>query len=185
MTKSEWRKKIKQLLVSIEENERKERSIKISKLLLQTLQWKKSKCIGITISRNFELDTSMIIEMAWKEGKTICVPKCYKENRKMEFRELHSFEDLENVYMDLYEPKVDKTEVIQPERIDLLVVPGLVFDRSGYRIGYGGGYYDRYLANFNGNTVSLAFIDQISENLPHEKFDIPVEQIISETGLQI
>jgi 5-formyltetrahydrofolate cyclo-ligase len=101
----------------------------------------------------------------------------------MEFRELRSLEDLENVYMDLYEPIVTKTEVVPSEKIDLLVVPGLVFDRSGYRIGYGGGYYDRYLAHFKGAAVSLAFNDQIGENLPHEEFDIPVEQVITETGL--
>ncbi|MDR7072737.1 5-formyltetrahydrofolate cyclo-ligase [Fictibacillus barbaricus] len=183
MTKSEWRKKIKQVLVSIEEKERKERSLKIGNFLFETSQWRNSKVIGITVSRNFELDTSIIIEKAWIEGKTIGVPKCYKKNWEMEFRELRSLDELENIYMDLFEPIVDKTQVITSERIDLLVVPGLVFDRSGYRIGYGGGYYDRYLANFNGSTVALAFMDQMAEKLPYEEYDIPVEQIITEKGL--
>jgi 5-formyltetrahydrofolate cyclo-ligase len=182
MTKTEWRKKTKQLLTSMDVKDRKDRSEKIANHLYQTQQWHKCERIGITVSRNFELDTYRIIENAWKEGKKVCVPKCYSEDKKMEFRELSSFDELENVYMDLYEPITAKTQIVSTENIDLLVVPGLVFDQSGYRIGYGGGYYDRYLVNYTGETVALAFYDQIAEQLPHEDFDIPVQQIITETG---
>jgi 5-formyltetrahydrofolate cyclo-ligase len=183
LNKSEWRKKIKQLLVSMEEEKRLHKSKEVSLHLMQTPQWKNSTCVGITVSRGFELNTKPIIEAAWKEGKIVCVPKCYSTDKSMEFREMISFDDLENVYMDLYEPKTDKTKIVPAEQIDLLIVPGLVFDKEGYRIGYGGGYYDRYLQNYEGDTVSLAFTLQLGEGLPHEEFDIPVQHIITENGL--
>jgi 5-formyltetrahydrofolate cyclo-ligase len=182
MTKTEWRKRIKQLLISMDENNRRMKSEKIAALLFKTEQWQKSRCIGITVSRNFELDTSLIIKKAWDEGKTVSVPKCYSADKKMEFREMKSNDDLENVYMDLYEPILEKTKLISKDQIDLLIVPGLIFDKKGYRIGYGGGYYDRFLQGYQGSTVSIAFEFQTAEELPHEDFDIPVDKIMTENG---
>jgi 5-formyltetrahydrofolate cyclo-ligase len=185
MTKSEWRKKIKNLLISMEANDRKVMSEKIAVQLFETKEWRNSNFIGITVSRKFELDTTFIIKKAWEEGKTVCVPKCYSANKKMEFRELGSFDDLENVYMDLYEPIIEKTKDISKENIDLLIVPGLVFDKKGYRIGYGGGYYDRFLKNYQGSAISIAYSFQTAEQLPIEEFDVPVEQVITEEGCYI
>jgi 5-formyltetrahydrofolate cyclo-ligase len=182
MTKTEWRKMIKQKLLSMEGKDRRNKSEIISSHLYQTEQWESCKSIGITVSRKFEIDTSFIIKKAWEEGKTVCVPKCYSSDKKMEFRELQSFNDLENVYMDLFEPCIEKTKKVLPDQMDLIVVPGLVFDSEGYRIGYGGGYYDRYLERYTGSTVSLAYSFQTTDHIPRETFDIPVEQVIMEEG---
>jgi 5-formyltetrahydrofolate cyclo-ligase len=183
MTKSEWRKKMKCMLVSMEDHDKLTKSERVSQHLFQTDLWKNCTSIGITVSRKNELHTNLIIEQGWKEGKSVSVPKCWSADKSMEFRELLSYDELENVYMDLYEPKTERTKLIPSENIDLLIVPGLVFDKKGYRIGYGGGYYDRYLQNFKGRTVSLAFSFQITERLPHESFDIPVQQMITENGV--
>ncbi|OOE09891.1 5-formyltetrahydrofolate cyclo-ligase [Fictibacillus arsenicus] len=185
MTKSEWRKKIKSELLSMEGNDRKVLNEKIAAQLFKTELWQNSNYIGITVSRKFELDTTTVIKKAWEEGKKVCVPKCYSANKKMEFRELSSFDELENVYMDLYEPVIDRTKVIPKENIDLLIVPGLVFDKKGYRIGYGGGYYDRFLQNYQGSTLSICYSFQTAEQLPFEVFDVPVEQVITEEGRYI
>jgi 5-formyltetrahydrofolate cyclo-ligase len=182
MNKSEWRKKMKQLLLSIGASDRRRMSESVSSYLYQMREWKDSQTIGITISRKFELDTTYIIKKAWEEGKKVGVPKCYSHDKKMEFREILSFHELENVYMDLYEPRVEETPFIFPDQIDLLVVPGLVFDKEGFRIGYGGGYYDRYLQNYKGAKISLAYTGQTTVALPHEEYDIPVDQIITENG---
>ncbi|MCM3716813.1 5-formyltetrahydrofolate cyclo-ligase [Fictibacillus phosphorivorans] len=182
MTKSEWRKKIKNELLSLEPRDRKVLSEKAAAQLFTTERWMNANIIGITVSRKFELDTTMIIKKAWDEGKTVCVPKCYSSNKQMEFRELNSFHELENVYMDLYEPIEEKTTVIEKENIDLLIVPGLIFDKKGYRIGYGGGYYDRYLQNYQGSTISICYSFQTAETLPFEEFDVPVDRIITEEG---
>ncbi|KZE66425.1 5-formyltetrahydrofolate cyclo-ligase [Fictibacillus phosphorivorans] len=182
MNKSEWRKKIKQELLHTSEEDRITKSKAISNQLFDTTEWRKAQSIGITVSRKFELDTANIIKRAWEEGKKVGVPKCYSADKQMEFREIRSYEQLENVYMDLYEPKKDETPLIPSEQIDLIIVPGLVFDKTGYRIGYGGGYYDRYLYAYSGQKISLAYTFQTTDKLPHEEFDIPVDQIITEDG---
>ncbi|MBH0166402.1 5-formyltetrahydrofolate cyclo-ligase [Fictibacillus sp. 7GRE50] len=182
MDKSQWRKKLKQLLLSMGKEERKVKSESISNLLFQTDEWKKANCIGITVSRTFELDTSYIINQAWTEGKIVGVPKCYSKHKQMEFREIRSYEELENVYMDLYEPKVDVTPCIEPSQLNMIIVPGLVFDREGYRIGYGGGYFDRYLQSYDGSKLSIAYTLQTTNSLPHENYDIPVDTVITEEG---
>ncbi|MET3727808.1 5-formyltetrahydrofolate cyclo-ligase [Fictibacillus halophilus] len=182
MNKSQWRKELKQLLLSMGKEERKAKSEAISNFLFQTDDWKTANCIGITVSRAFELDTSYIVNQAWSEGKTVGVPKCYSKHKQMEFREIRSYEALENVYMDLYEPKIDVTSCIEPSQMNMIIVPGLVFDRDGYRIGYGGGYFDRYLESYDGSKLSLAYTLQTTDFLPHENYDVPVDQIITEDG---
>ena len=103
----------------------------------------------------------------------------------MDFRKLERFDQLESVYSGLLEPIESKTNLVEPSDIDLLIVPGIAFDSEGFRMGFGGGYYDRFLQSFKGNTVSLAFREQIVSNLPKEDHDIPVEKIITDVDIFI
>lgn len=145
--------------------------------------WKEAKTIGLTVSRGREVNTSPIIERAWTENKHVVVPKCDPNTNSMEFREIHSFQQLEEVYFGLKEPVVSKTRIVTKNEIDLIIVPGICYDKEGYRIGYGGGYYDRYLTNYNKDTLSLAFSFQIIDMVPRENHDIPVNRIITEYGV--
>jgi 5-formyltetrahydrofolate cyclo-ligase len=178
--KKQVRSMVKQTLSYMTDKEYQERSAQIATKLFNHPAWKDATTIGITVSRRREIDTFFIIEHAWNEGKKIAVPKCVLKNNGLDFRELTSFDQLEVVYMDLKEPSLLKTQAVDAEKIDLLIVPGLAFDRSGYRIGYGGGYYDRYLSTYANKTLALAFECQIVEKLPREPFDLPVEEIITE-----
>ncbi|MDN4493305.1 5-formyltetrahydrofolate cyclo-ligase [Ureibacillus aquaedulcis] len=139
------------------------------------------KTIAITISNKQEVDTKEIIEMLWTLNKRVVVPKCNPNDRSMNFYEIENFNQLENVYMDLQEPIPEITRLVPSENIDCIIVPGIVFDVNGYRIGYGGGYYDRYLTHFNGMLISLAFNIQVKEKVPSENYDIPVDLILTET----
>lgn len=145
--------------------------------------WKNSNIIGITVSRSFEWDTKSIIETAWNENKSICVPKCYPRQNKLKFYEIQSYNQLEKVFYGLLEPNPNQTRYIKKNLMDLLIVPGLLFDKRRYRIGFGGGYYDRFLVNYNNTTVALASSKQLVYQIPSEKFDIPVQHIITEKGL--
>ncbi|MGP1910226.1 5-formyltetrahydrofolate cyclo-ligase [Metabacillus sp. JX24] len=153
---------------------------RIHKQLFQSSCWKDSKTIGITISRGMEVDTNSIIEKALQMNKRVAIPRCLPKTREMEFRTYTSEDQLEIVYYGLKEPAVSKTSLVTPDEMDLLFVPGVCFSKLGYRIGYGGGYYDRYLPSFGGMTVSLAFSEQILPELPAEHHDIPVRKIITE-----
>jgi 5-formyltetrahydrofolate cyclo-ligase len=152
----------------------------IHKKLFSLPEWKNAQTIAVTISTGREVDTTRIIEKAWQENKRVVVPKCYPKMKTMEFRFITSFDQLERVYFGLLEPKVEETEKAHPDQIELMIVPGIVYDRRGYRIGYGGGYFDRYLTHYKNQTLSLAFSAQIVDTVPTEAHDIAVSALITE-----
>ncbi|WP_088035749.1 5-formyltetrahydrofolate cyclo-ligase [Evansella clarkii] len=179
MDKSQWRKEIKKVMNELSQAEMKEQSKTVQEKLFTSELWKKADVVGTTISVGNELDTCSIIKQAWEENKRIAAPKCFPENRQLIFYEFSSFEDLEESFYGLKEPIPSKTLKITPEEMELLLVPGLVFDEEGYRIGYGGGYYDRFLEGRDIKTCSLCYDFQLVRKLPHDSFDIPVNYIIS------
>ncbi|WP_102274565.1 5-formyltetrahydrofolate cyclo-ligase [Cytobacillus massiliigabonensis] len=173
------RKKIMDKLAKIEKPQYEHDSYEIAQLLFQDTLWKEANTIAVTISKSPEVDTYQIIRKAWEEGKRVVIPKCLPRNKEMVFRTLTKFNQLESVYYGLLEPIEAVTREVPAKEIDLIIVPGLAFSKNGYRIGFGGGYYDRYLAGFAGQTVSLAFTPQLVAELPIEEHDIPVNKIIT------
>lgn len=141
---------------------------------------KNAQTIAVTISNFPEVDTMHLIEALWKMDKKVAVPRCDPKTRTMTFYIFDNEEQLETVYMDLKEPIPSKTKQVHAEEIDVIIAPGIVFDRSGYRIGYGGGYYDRYLAQFDRTVIAMAFDMQIVEKVPTDAYDLPVGKIITE-----
>lgn len=158
-------------------------SYQIAKNLYHQSEWIDAKVIGITISKQPEVDTYQIIRKAWELGKQVAVPKCHPQNKKLTFRILTEFSQLESVFYGLLEPVEALTTEVTPAEIDLLIVPGLAYNHQGYRIGFGGGYYDRFLQQYKGATASLAFHNQVIENMPVEVHDIPVSKIITDQGV--
>ncbi|MEH7111924.1 5-formyltetrahydrofolate cyclo-ligase [Neobacillus niacini] len=154
-------------------------SYKIASALYNHEDWVNAKVIGITISKEPEVDTYQIIRTAWESGKQIVVPKCHPKEKTLSFHTLTEFSQLESVFYGLFEPIVEKTIEVKPEDIDLLIVPGLAYTIEGYRLGFGGGYYDRFLTDFDGKTMSLAFNFQVISQCVFEKHDIPVSKIIT------
>lgn len=153
---------------------------RIINTLLSTELWKQSKIIGITISKQVEWDTQTIIKAAWNQGKSVCIPKSYPSKHEMIFYEINSFAQVEKQHHNLLEPIPRKTEEIKKSQIDLLIVPGLLFDKNGFRIGFGGGYYDRFLVDFPNDTLSLLSRSQLVNEIPSEIFDIPVNYLVVE-----
>ncbi|AIM15607.1 5-formyltetrahydrofolate cyclo-ligase [Neobacillus sedimentimangrovi] len=173
------RNKMKETLSKISKPLYEDYSYKIASKLYKEEEWVQAQTVGVTVSRMPEVDTYQIIRKAWEQGKQVVVPKCYPKEKKLSFRILTEFSQLESVYYGLLEPIVEKTEEVGPNEIDLLIVPGLAFTKAGYRIGFGGGYYDRFLTNYHGKTISLAFNEQIIPDFPVEPFDYPVGKIIT------
>jgi len=180
MTKSELRKKKLKQLNEMQSNERTLIEKTIVYNFLSSTLYKNAQIIGITISQGIEWNTKPIIESAWRNHKTICVPKCNPKDHTMKFYKLEQFEQLEEGFAKILEPKIKECMEVKKNDIDLLVVPGILFDKNGYRIGYGGGFYDRYLVDFHGVTVSIAANQQIVEKVPTNRYDIPVQYIITE-----
>lgn len=180
MDKAILRKSVLSQLRDLPQQEHEQHSTAIIEKLLHDPFFQSAQTVGLTVSRYPEVNIMPLIEHCWRLGKRVAVPKCDPQKRTMIFRLLESVDQLEVVYMDLQEPNEAMTEAIDAEEIDLLVVPGVVFMETGYRIGFGGGYYDRYLAGYRGTTRSLAFDVQITDSVPIESHDIPVEGIITE-----
>lgn len=178
--KSNLRQDVLSRIKKLSELERQLIADKLAHQLFQTSLWHSANIIGITCSTGLEWDTRRIIERAWEENKQIVVPKTYNKEKKMCFYLISSFNDVIPGYANILEPIVKEDYAVSKNNIDLLIVPGVVFDRYGYRIGFGGGYYDRFLTDFKNSTVSLVSHLQLIEQLPIEPHDLAVHYIVTE-----
>ncbi|WKT75328.1 5-formyltetrahydrofolate cyclo-ligase [Lysinibacillus fusiformis] len=182
MDKTTLRNKVRETLAIMNEEVYRRQSKAVVQRVLQEPYIIEANTIGITISNQPEVDTILLIEELWQLGKKVAVPKCHPKTREMTFYAIESFAQLETVYMHLREPIPERCELVDANEMDIILVPGVVFDRLGYRIGYGGGYYDRYVLNYKkGKLMSLLFDEQIVNRVPTEEHDCPVDIIVTPT----
>lgn len=128
-----------------------------------------------------EPDTSRLFPALWAWGKRLCLPRCLP-GHGMEARLIQPDSALVPHRYGMLEPGEDCPPV-EGTDIDLVLVPGLAFDRSGGRLGQGGGYYDRWLAGFPGVTAALCRAPLLLEHIPREAHDLPVALVLTEDGL--
>lgn len=115
-----------------------------------------------------------LITDAWKNKKIVVVPKV--NGNEMEFYEIKKMEDLRIQSFGIREPKHDFT--FDKHKIDLFFVPGVAFDMSGNRMGFGKGYYDRYLVDLDAYKIGICFREQLDDHIPTDEFDIKMNEII-------
>lgn len=127
-----------------------------------------------------EVATAALLEDAWAAGKRVVCPRIGSEGG-LESRVVRSMEDFVGGPMGLREPEPDSSPLVEPEAIDLVVVPGIGFDIGGHRLGFGTGYYDRFLTTTEATRVGLAFSLQIIHRIPRGPDDEPVDWIVTET----
>lgn len=164
-------------------NEKAELDSKISDRLFNTWQYKNCEVLLTYVSTEIEVDTREIISRALADGKRVAVPRCIDNTRLMDFYFIKDFDDLESGYMGVLEPIPEKCEKMTDFSEGLCIVPALMFDLHGYRLGYGKGYYDRFLSNFCGETLGICYNRCVREKLPHGKFDKCVERIITQSRI--
>jgi 5-formyltetrahydrofolate cyclo-ligase len=126
-----------------------------------------------------EVRTLPLLEAAWKAGKRVVCPRIGMGGR-LEGRRVRSVEDLVTGPRGLREPDPETTSLVPAEEIDLVVAPGVGFDRRGRRLGLGGGYYDRFLSTTGASRLGLAFSLQIVDWIPQGPGDEPVHWIVTE-----
>ena len=166
-------------------SERIIKSDKILSLLIKTDNWKKAKCILAYADFKNEVMTDKIILRAVLECKKVYLPKI--KGDEMVFYRIYSIEELIPGYFGIREPIGFEDEKMNPNGIKkeiLVIVPGTSFDKQCNRIGYGKGYYDRYLKQCSlKNTIGLAYECQIFEKIPHNEEDVPLSFLITEEGI--
>jgi 5-formyltetrahydrofolate cyclo-ligase len=146
------------------------------------IEYKESKRIMIYKNFQKEVQTKDIIEDALKEGKKVYLPRI-ELNTTITSREVRGSFDLEEGVWGIYQPK-DNTPIINPWELDLILVPGVAFDYKGNRMGFGKGYYDKFLKDAGGAfTLGICHSAQLFEGIPVTANDIPVKGIITEKGI--
>jgi len=180
-SKKEIRKEILQKRDSINERDRKLMDEEIFNRLVNSDEYKKAKSIFAFVSFKSEVNTHKFIEYALSQGKTIGVPKIRKKEEGMEVFKIHSLSDLESGYFGVMEP-IESCEKINKDNIDFILMPGAVFDEKGGRIGYGRGFYDKFLSDVKDSVpkIAIAYELQIIDSVPMEEYDIKIDGIITE-----
>ncbi len=152
-----------------------EKSQALKELFCSSAAYQKASCIYGYLPYNQEVRTVPMLEQALRDGKRVAVPKVYGAD--MKFIYMTDLSRVERGYASIPEPVEDGPVAREPDA--LVLMPGLAFDRQGRRIGYGGGFYDRFLAQEPDHpTLALCYDFQMVEDLPVEEFDIPVDTVL-------
>lgn len=217
------RKKVLALRDSIPAEDRARYDASIRKIVTGLEEYREAEAILAYVSYKSEVDTTMLIQQALKDGKHVFAPKV--TGNEMEFWQILSLEDLKEGYRGILEPKqsitfpdwvserrniasidavIDKVEGCAPEGCKvMMLMPGVVFDRQRHRIGYGGGFYDRYLDRLSQlskktdfaeqtrtnldhitlTTAALAYSCQVLEQIPYEEHDVKPDVLVTEQGI--
>lgn len=155
--------------------------IAVQKAFLESDIYIKSKTILAYVSSEIEVDTSFIISDALK-CKTVLCPRCEKIGNEMHFYGITDIECLETGRFGIFEPKADC------ERIDdfsgaVCLVPALSYDMDGFRLGFGKGFYDRFLADFIGVKVGLCYESCVCDKLIHDPYDQSVDILFTDKSI--
>ena len=179
--KSDIRKRIIGLRNAMTREEIETASLKIMKALKGIDEILRASTLMVYLSFGSEVLTDDLIRWGWGEGKRMVVPFCRPESRELTACRIDGFDELEKGHYGIRAPKVGRLRPVSRGEIDVVLVPAVAFDRRGYRVGYGGGYYDRFLpAAPQAAKIGAAFASQIVAEIPVDGHDLPVEVIVTE-----
>lgn len=158
------------------------KSRQIMQKLFSLKEFNDSNTIAFYVSVKSEVHTHEMIEKSIALGKKVSVPILRQKENKLEFSEISSLKDLHKTPFGLLEPKKELEKIAPLDEIDLVIVPGIAFDRQGNRIGYGKGYYDRLLKQLSSLavTIGLCFEENLLESIPATKNDEKVNIVLTE-----
>lgn len=165
-------------------SDKEARDARIRRRFQKLYQYPRAKTILCYVSKSIEVDTFGIIEDALAAGKRVAVPRCVEGTRLMEFYLIRSIEDMEKGSFGVLEPIVDKCKKLTDFTGSICIVPALGYDLEGYRLGYGCGYYDRFLSSYKGLKVGAIYAGCVQKRLPRGRFDIPVDILLTENYLR-
>ncbi len=161
------------------------RSVK-SRMIKETLfslpEFISSRTVLLYASFRSEVDTSAMIKGSIESGKRVLLPKVDRENRRLLLYEIKDIGELAPGFRGIPEPSLTEERVVSPGEIDVVVIPGAGYDDAGNRVGYGGGYYDRFLSQTEKKlfVAAPAFEEQIADMIPAEEHDVKVDIIVTD-----
>jgi 5-formyltetrahydrofolate cyclo-ligase len=153
----------------------------IVKRLTELAGLRRASTLMVFLSYGSEVLIDDLIRWAWAEGKRVAVPLSNPETRELTPCRIDSFGDLEIGHYGIREPKVGSSNPLPKGEIEVVLVPAVAFDRKGYRVGYGGGYYDRFLPGVpQAAKIGVAFACQIVDGIPADSYDVAVDGLVTE-----
>lgn len=169
---------------ALSEQERSVLDDRITQKLLATSEYAEATTVLTYVSVSSEVSTRMFIESVLRDGKTVAVPRCLP-GHCLEFVAIASLEQLVAAPFNLLEPAKELPAVTEDQKNNsICIVPALLVDTKGYRLGYGAGFYDRFLSTYPGKKICLAYQQNLSQTmLPHTAFDVAVDVVITESDV--
>ncbi|MBR3988243.1 MAG: 5-formyltetrahydrofolate cyclo-ligase [Clostridia bacterium] len=183
MSKPELRVHFKEMREGLTKDYRRSMDYEIESRIMCSTFYSEADIIFTYVSTDPEPDTLGIIHGAFANGKKVAVPKC-TDKGIMEFYLIDSVNDLKKGKFGIMEPDESMCKKAVCTENSLCIVPGLSFDAQGYRLGRGGGYYDRFLKDFKGKSAGLCYHSFLRLTLPKDTFDIPVDILVTENFLR-
>ncbi|MBW2984748.1 5-formyltetrahydrofolate cyclo-ligase [Candidatus Woesearchaeota archaeon] len=178
--KRKLRKKTLEKRDALRKKEIEYKSKKIKGVLFSLPEFKLAKTVCFFVSFNSEVNTHDMIKEAIKDGKKVCVP--IATDHTLILSKINKFDDLnkKNKYGILEPAKINK---INKNDVDIIIVPGTVFDKEGHRVGYGKGYYDGLLKSYKGLSIGICFDLQMVDKVPRNEWDEKLDEVITEKGM--
>ena len=182
--KNELRKQYKQIRAELSAEERAERDAKICNAILSLASYRFADTLLTYAPTTGEIDVSAVAIHALNSGKKVAFPLCNVETHTMTFKIVTSIDQLVTGSYSIPEPSADAEAVIDFSG-SLCLVPGLVFDNEGYRVGYGKGYYDRFLGTYKQTKLGIVYSDFVLSAVPRGRFDRCVDILVTERGIKL
>lgn len=184
MNKKELRKQMLAKRNRMEKQLRAQKSELIVEEFLRSASYRGASYLFSYIPFGDEPDIRRILTVALEDGKKVAVPKTFTDRKVMAPYLFTGWEDLIPGVYGILEPDPDQAKMAESSKIDLIVMPGVAFDQQGGRLGYGGGYYDRFLAGLSELPLMIApcFSEQVLDQIPMEKHDFRVDSLVTDQG---
>lgn len=177
--KQELRRKYRAIRETMDPSEKDRQDAEIFERLSDLAAYRQAKTLLCFVSTPIEVDTTRILCRAFAEKKTVAVPKCLDRRGNMDFFIIHSLSELSAGVFSLLEPDVRKAKRLESYTDSICILPAFAFDPMGYRLGFGMGYYDRFLRRYTGVKVGVCYNSCIAPSLPRGRFDEAADFIVT------
>lgn len=182
--------KLRKNLLNQRRKMKKQEVEKLSKEIMDNLikvpSFVESRVVMIYLSFQNEVDTNEIIDWCFKQGKEVVIPYCVVDTREILPCKLDpERKGLVRSNYGIWEPSIDSRIPVDIEKIDTIIIPGVGFDNECNRLGFGGGYYDRFLVKRNSETpaIAICYENQILESVPTDNYDISMDMVVTESRI--
>lgn len=177
--KKEIRAQMRKIRREMPEEVIRQKDRSIYEKLIAMDQYRRANTVVLYVSKELEVDTRQLMKKAWEDGKRVAVPRCIENTRLMNMHLIRSMDDLRVGAYGILEPD-ESLPILTQTKNAVCIVPAFCNDYRGYRVGYGGGYYDRYLSRFEGVKIGVNYSECVRPRLIGGRYDVPIDILVTD-----